>query len=73
MSKIDIEYAVSRLNDRERTVIKGIYLERMTPAEMAREYGCTVSLVRQIRDKALRHIRRILVHDEFVALNRAAI
>ncbi len=53
--------AISTLNDREQAVVKrffGIDSQRMTMAEIGEELGLKRERVRQIRDTAMRKLRR---------------
>ena len=56
----EISRAVKTLNERERNVIKafyGINQPEMTLEEIGNKYGLTRERVRQIREKAIRHLR----------------
>ena len=53
--------AISMLDEREQTVIKrffGIEYERMTMAEIGEEMGLKRERIRQIRDKAMRKLKK---------------
>ena len=56
----EISRALKTLNERERNVIKafyGINQPEMTLEEIGNKYGLTRERVRQIREKAIRHLR----------------
>lgn len=58
--------AIDFLNEREQAVIRGIYgvdEERKTMAEMGLALGLKRERVRQIRDKALRKMRKASSDD----------
>lgn len=58
----DIVAAIKLLKERERVVVShcfGIGLPQMTLAEIAEELGVTRERVRQIRKKAIRHLRKL--------------
>lgn len=60
-----VEYALRALNEREKLVINayfGIAQERSTMAEIASDMGLKRERVRQIRDKAVRHLRKAYRH-----------
>ena len=57
----DMAAAISTLNEREQAVIRryfGIEHQRMTMAEIGEELGLKRERVRQIRDKAVRKLRK---------------
>lgn len=57
----DIERALSRLNEREQEVVKlffGVGCREMTLEEIGDKFGLTRERVRQIKEKALLHLRR---------------
>lgn len=62
----DLVRAIDFLNEREQAVIRGIYgvdEERKTMAEMGLALGLKRERVRQIRDKALRKMRKASSND----------
>ena len=57
----DIDRALSRLNEREQEVVKlffGVGCREMTLEEIGDKFGLTRERVRQIKEKALLHLRR---------------
>ncbi len=57
----EIAVALKTLNERERNVIQafyGINQPEMTLDEIGQKYGLTRERVRQIREKAIRHLRK---------------
>lgn len=57
----DIHVALTNLSERERNVLMAFYgigQQQMTFAEIGKRYGMTRERARQIRKKALRHLRR---------------
>ena len=57
----DLAEAIHTLNEREQAVVRKIYgieSERMTMAEIGEEMGLKRERVRQIRDKAMRKLRK---------------
>ena len=57
----DIDRALSRLNEREQEVVKlffGVGSREMTLEEIGDKFGLTRERVRQIKEKALLHLRR---------------
>ena len=63
----DLLQVIDVLNEREQVVIKGCFGvdgERMTMAEIGVELGLKRERVRQIRDKALRKLRKASVSSE---------
>ena len=57
----ELAEAICTLNEREQAVVKKIYgieSERMTMAEIGEEMGLKRERVRQIRDKAMRKLRK---------------
>ena len=62
----DLVRAIGFLNEREQAVIRGIYgvdEERKTMAEIGMALGLKRERVRQIRDKALRKLRKASSSD----------
>ena len=58
---MDIERALSGLTERERNVVKlffGIGTQAMTLDEIADRFGLTRERVRQVKEKALRQLRK---------------
>jgi RNA polymerase primary sigma factor len=58
--KLEIERALATLSDRERNIITcffGINQPEMTLEEIADKFGLTRERVRQIKEKAIRHLR----------------
>ena len=58
--KAEIEQALKILTERERNVVRaffGIGEPEMTLDEIGNKYGLTRERVRQIKEKALRHLR----------------
>ena len=56
-----VEYALDVLNHRERSVVEsffGLDTEKLTMQEIAQDMGLNRERVRQIRDKAIRHMRK---------------
>ena len=63
----DLLQVIPILNEREQAIIKGYFGvdgERMTMAEIGVEFGLKRERVRQIRDKALRKLRKASVKAE---------
>ena len=61
-----VEYALTSLNDRESHVVNayfGIGQENLTMAEIAEDMGLQRERVRQIRDRALRRMRKAYRHS----------
>ena len=61
-----VEYALTSLNDRESHVVNayfGIGHENLTMAEIAEDMGLQRERVRQIRDRALRRMRKAYRHS----------
>ena len=59
--RAEIASALSVLNDRERNVIEafyGINQPECTMEEIGKKYGLTRERVRQIREKAIRHLKQ---------------
>ncbi|MBR6015906.1 MAG: sigma-70 family RNA polymerase sigma factor, partial [Prevotella sp.] len=57
----EIAMALNTLNERERNVIRAFYgigQPEMTLEEIGRKYGLTRERVRQIREKAIRRLRK---------------
>ena len=56
-----VEYAIRSLAERERLIINayfGLGQEHMTMAEIAEDMNLKRERVRQIRDKAIRHLKK---------------
>lgn len=56
----DVSRAFSLLNITRRKVLLMLFVEEMTPKEIAEELGCSVRMVNKIRRKALDILREIL-------------
>jgi RNA polymerase primary sigma factor len=59
--KIEIERALSMLNEREKDIVEmsfGINHQEMTLEEIGERFGLTRERVRQIREKAIRKLRQ---------------
>lgn len=55
-----LRQALSRLTDRERQVVEGIYLDGLTPLEVAARLGISPSYLYKTQKKALRRLRGLL-------------
>jgi len=60
----EIEEAITRLEEREREVIRMFYFEEYTYEEIARVMGVSVSGVCRIHKKAIEHLKHILTDKE---------
>lgn len=54
IDKIDLENAVNSLTRTQQRVIRGIYFDGLTPLEVARQYGISISSVSQAKKRALK-------------------
>ena len=58
--------ALEALDDRERLVLRMKYYDRMTEAEIARLFGMSRSGIRNVIDRARRHVGAQLQEGEWI-------
>lgn len=58
--------ALEALDDRERLVLRMKYYDRMTEGEIARLYGMSRSGIRNVIDRARRHVGAQLQEGEWI-------
>ena len=70
----ELRRLIDRLDERQRHVVRrffGVGAEPLTMAEIAQEMGLKRERVRQIRDKAVRHIMKMTKNAELKNYLRA--
>lgn len=61
---VELRAWLSALPEKERFVLTGLLIARMTESELAAQMRCSQSNISQIKMRALKHIRAQIVNDD---------
>lgn len=62
ITKIDIEQALSRLDDRDRYILRSLIIEDRKRADIAEELGITPAYLDIVRNRALKKMKKLLIN-----------